>query len=180
MKMIFKRALALVLVASTLLALALLVSCGGTTGAVEEFLTSDNYTFKAGKLTVMADGSTIYFNNGSVEKYLYFSREERRYFYCEINKDKKVSKEDIDSEEYIVYHGEMVSTVAQTSKILTGFLQASHMVEEVDGTYTVGTYTVKEADGVITCTMDKSKAEISDVGSTKIEIPTKVLEAIAD
>lgn len=179
MKMIIKRALALVLVVVTLLSLALLVSCGGTTGAVEDFLTSDNYTFKAGKTKIMADGSTIYFDDGNVERYLYFSREERRYFYCEIGKDKKINKEAIDSEEYIVYHGQMVSVVAQTSKILSGFLQASHLVEEVDGAYTIGTYTVKEADGVITCTMGKSRAEITDVGSTKIEIPAKVLEAVA-
>jgi len=178
MKTIFKRFLALVLTASTLLALILLVSCG-TTGAIEEFLTSDNYTFKAGKLEVMADGSTVYSNDGIVEKYLYYSRDAKRYFYCEIGKDKKIKKESIDSEEYIMYHGEMVSTVAQTAKLLSGFLQTSHMVDEVEGAYTIGDYTVKEADGVITCITGAVRADISKVGSTIIEIPTKVLDAKA-
>ena len=176
MKTIIKRAIALVLAASTLFALVLLVSCG-TKGAVESFLTSDNYTFKAGKLTVMVDGATVYVNNDGDVKYLYYSKADKRYFYCEVSKDGIIDKESIDSEEYLIYHGQMVSTVANTSTLLTSFLQVSDMLEEVDGVYTIDNYTVKEADGVITCTVGESTATISNVGSTEITIPDKVNKA---
>lgn len=178
MKTIIKRALALVLAVSTLLALVLLVSCG-TKGAIEDFLTSDNYTFKAGKLTVKVDGATVYVNNDGNVKYLYYSKSEQRYFYCEVSKDGIINKESIDSEEYLIYHGQLVSTVANTSTLLTGFLQIADMLEDVDGVYTVDNYTVKAVDGVITCTVGESKATVSNVGSTKITIPNNVTKAEA-
>ena len=179
MRTIMKRITALVLAIGTLMALVMLVSCGGTKDAVEEFLTSDSYTFKAGKQTVKVDKSSVYYNNGVVESYLYYNKGDRRYYYCEINKEKEIDKQSIDSEEYIIYHDKMVAIVGQTSKLLSGFLQSSHMLEEVEGTYTVDNYTIKEAEGVITCTVGASTAKISDVGTTRIDIPDKVLDAIA-
>ena len=76
-------------------------------------------------------------------------------------------------------HGQMVSTVASTSSLLTGFLQIADMLEDVEGFYTVDDYTVKAVDGVITCSIGESKAEITNVGSTKIAIPEKVMKATA-
>ena len=178
MKTIIKRVSALILVASTLLALVLLASCG-TTGAIKDFLTSDNYTFRAGKHTVKVDGATVYVNTDGAEAYLYYSKSDKRYFYCTISKDGFIDKESIDSEEYIIYHGQMVSTVASTSSLLTGFLQIADMLEDVEGVYTVDDYTVKAVDGVVTCSIGESKAEITNVGSTKIAIPEKVMKATA-
>ena len=178
MRKIMKRALALLLAASTLLALLLLVSCG-TKGEVEGFLTSDNYTFKAGKLTIKVDKSTVYYSDGNVEKYLFLDKSVGRYFYAEIGKDKKIVKEKLDSEKYIIYHGEILTIVSSTTTLLTGFLQVADTLEEVDGVYTVGDYTVKSADGVITLAMGKNTAEISSVGSTTVEVPENVMKASA-
>ena len=173
-----KCAVALVLAVSTLLTLVLLVSCGDTTGAIEDFLTSDNYTFKAGALTVKVDSSTVYYNDGVTTKYLFLDKTSGRYFYCEIGADGTINKEALlSSEKYILYYGQLVSTVASTTKILTGFLQTASMLEEVDGAYTVGNYTVKESDGVITCITGSSVAEVSSVGSTTVEVPKSVLSA---
>ena len=61
---------------------------------------------------------------------------------------------------------------------LTAFLQVAESIEDVDGVYTIGSYSIKSADGVITCTVGKSVAEITAVGSTVVEIPEAVLNAV--
>lgn len=177
MRKTMKSALALLLVASTLLALLMFASCG-ITSDIEGFLTSDNYTFKAGKMTIMVDKSTVYYTDGNVEKYLYLSKAEGRYYYCEAGKGKKVVKEAIDSEEYIVYHNQLLTNVSYVSQHLTAFLQVAESIEASDGVYTVGSYSIKSVDGVITCTVGKSTAEITAVGSTVVEIPEAVLNAV--
>ena len=180
MKGTIKRALSLVLLASTLLALLMLSSCGGTKGAIEDFLTSDNYTVQMGDITVKADGATIYVDNKVTSTYLYYSKEEKSYFYCEQILDGIINKKALDSEEYIVYHGQLVSGVANATERLTAFLQIADMLEPVEGVYTVENYTVSEKEGTITCEIDKvNSIIITNVGSTVIEIPEAVNSAIA-
>ncbi len=175
MKKILNRGAALVLLLSTLVALVALSACG-TTGSIEGFLTSENYTFKSGKLEVKKDDATLYFTNGSVSKYLYYDKEAKAYFYSEVGPKGQVSKIRIDSEKYIDYHEIMTSEVAVLSKLLTGFLQVSDkLVADENGAYSVQDYKIADANGVITCTKGKNVAEISDIGSTAVEIPEKVL-----
>ena len=170
MKRTIKCVISLILVASTLFALLMLSSCG-ITGSIESFLTSESYTFKSNDVTVMVEKDKVYANNGDVKKYIYYSREEKSYFYCEIKSTGKVTKRPIDSEQYIVYHGLLVDSVAKTSMDLTSFLQIVNTLEPVDGVYTFGSYKITEKDGVLTITKDKSVITISDIGATTVKLP---------
>ena len=174
MKKTLKRVLSLVLVASTLFVLVALTACG-VTASIDSFLTSENYTFKSGKLEVKKDDATLYYTNGSVEKYLYYDKEAKIYLYCEVAANGQVSKTRIDSEKYIDYHEIMTLEVAQMSKLLTAFLQISDkLVADESGAYAVQDYKISDIDGIITCTKGKTSAIISEVGSTSVEIPEKV------
>ena len=177
MKKTIKRALALILAMSTLAILLVLASCG-TGGAIEGFLTSDNYSFKSGKLVVKKDDATVYYTNGAVEKYLYYDKENKSYYYSEVSASGTVVKLKIDSEKYIDYHEEMVSNVAEATKLLTGFLQISDkLVANESGDYAVKEYKIVETDGIITCSKGTVSMVISEVGSTAITIPAKVLNS---
>lgn len=175
MKKNIKRAMALILVVSTFLALLALTSCGGVPGKIEGFLSSDSYTYKTGKFVVKKDDTSVYYTNGSVEKYLYYDKEAKNYYYGEISPEGKATKTVIDSEKYIDYHENMVSAVAEISKFFTGFLQVSDMLTaDESGGYSFEGYKVMEADGVITCTKEKTTMTVSEVGSTSVEIPEKI------
>ena len=178
MKKTLKSILSLILVASTLLALAVITSCGGTAGTIDSFLTSDNYTFKSGKIVVKVEEASVYFTNGNVEKYLFYNKDDKNYYYSEINPKGDISKKKIDSERYIEYHETLVEPVGEVSKLLTGFLQVSDkLVPDENGTYTVGEYKMTDVEGTLTCTRGKSSMVISAVGSTFVEIPAAVISA---
>lgn len=175
MRKTIKSILALSLVVATLFALLALSSCG-TTGAIRDFLTAEEYTVQSGDMTVKVDGASVYTKNGKSEKYLYLVRDESMYYYCEIYDGKITSKRAIDSEKYILYRESMVSFVSTFSETMTAALHLEKETAKEDGTYHVNGYVVSlNDDGNIEITKDKQKIVISGVGTTVIEIPKNVL-----
>lgn len=169
-----KRLMSLFLIVSTVLALFAMTSCG-VTSAVEEFLTSYNYTFSVGKTTVKVDDSTVYCANGSVEEYLYYDDSAQKYYYAKAA-GSIITKLYLDSEEYMFYHETLVSKVSDASKILSAFLQVSDKLEEKDdGSYSFNGCVLKEKDGVITCTaVGGITYTVSNVGETVITVPNNI------
>ena len=189
MKIAIKRLLTLAL-AVVMLALSLsLVSCSEEESTIEDFLSADNYTYKQDENKfIMVDGSTVYCKNEVNEQYLYLSEAEECYYYCALVKGTIISKLKIDSEDYIIYHNQMVSGASSFAAELTAFLQIMDELERdgeaykyqthSDGTYTAK-ITIKEEQIIREATIQGVKyvSKVCDMDNTVITIPNAVKQA---
>lgn len=172
-----KRAVAVCLLALTLVSVLFVTSCG-ITSTVEDFLTADTYTYESEDVKIMVERATVYRKDTNKESYLYYSKEDGRYFYCEI-KDGKIKKKSIDSEMYIVQREQMVKEASAVSETLTAFLQLEEAVAESEGKFILGDVAVYESGDAVCVEKQGKLIKIYGVDDTRVAIPNDVKAQIA-
>ena len=187
-----KKGIALLLVALLATIVLCLASCS-LKSTVEDFLVSDNYTVEDEETVLKVSGSTVQYTIvGEKEIYLYYDKQDGKYYYAvdvlnDTENDKKLF---IDSEEYISYYTQLVSSGSMTASMLSAFIRVSDSLEpKEDGSYEMAsdedeTFAISESDGKITITVtDEEEVYVSYVyaiGDTEITIPQEILEKVAE
>lgn len=187
-----KKGIALLLVALLATIVLCLASCS-LKSTVEDFLVSDNYTVEDEETVLKVSGSTVQYTIvGEKEIYLYYDKQDGKYYYAvdvlnDTENDKKLF---IDSEEYISYYTQLVSSGSMTASMLSAFIRVSDSLEpKEDGSYEMvfdedETFAISESDGKITITVtDEEEVDVSYVyaiGDTEITIPQEILEKVAE
>ena len=187
-----KKGIALLLVALLATIVLCLSSCS-LKSTVEDFLVSDNYTVEDEETVLKVSGSTVQYTIvGEKEIYLYYDKQDGKYYYAvdvlnDTENDKKLF---IDSEEYISYYTQLVSSGSMTASMLSAFIRVSDSLEpKEDGSYEMvsdedETFAISESDGKITITVtDEEEVYVSYVyaiGDTEITIPQEILEKVAE
>ena len=192
MKKTMRKGLAAIAVILLGIMVLCLASCS-LESTVEDFLKSDNYTFEVADGVLKVSGSTVQYTvTGEKEIYLYYDKKDGKYYYAVdyLNDTENDVKLFIDSEEYISYYTELVSSSTLLASMLSSFIRVSDsLTPNEDGSYVMmfdedESLIISEVDGKITITAkdddEENSSFIYSIGDTEIVVPQEILDKVAE
>lgn len=192
MKKTMRKGLAAIAVILLGIMVLCLASCS-LESTVEDFLKSDNYTVEVADGVLKVSGSTVQYTvTGEKEIYLYYDKKDGKYYYAVdyLNDTENDVKLFIDSEEYISYYTELVSSSTLLASMLSSFIRVSDsLTPNEDGSYVMmfdedESLIISEVDGKITITAkdddEENSSFIYSIGDTEIVVPQEILDKVAE